>query len=44
MSTPRQAHALANPLNDTTEDITPYRVVDEQRDGNLLVTILAVDR
>jgi hypothetical protein len=40
----RLAYALANPLNDTTQDIGAYRQVDEQRDGNLLMSILAVDR
>jgi hypothetical protein len=42
--TDRTDFALAHPLNDTTDDIEPYRRVEEQRDGNLLVTILAVDR
>jgi hypothetical protein len=40
----RLTYALAHPLNDSTQDIAPYRQVDEQRDGNLLTTILAVDR
>lgn len=42
--TPRQEFALANPLNDTSGDITPYRSAESQPDGNILVTILAVDR
>lgn len=41
----RQAHALTNPLTDpSTQDIESYRWIDEQPDGNLLVTVLAVDR
>lgn len=43
----RCAYALAHPLNDPRprrQDIAPYRRIDEQRDGNLLVSVLAVDR
>lgn len=41
----RLAYALAHPLNSAQhDDITPYRAVDQQPDGNLLMTILAVDR
>ncbi len=40
----RQAYALTHPLNGAGMDIGPYRRVEEQRDGNLLVSILAVDR
>jgi hypothetical protein len=40
----RLAYALANPLNSPDDDIAPYQAVDEQRDGNLLLSILAVDR
>lgn len=42
--TARTAFALAHPLNDTGQDIAPYRLVEPQPCGNLLVTILAVDR
>lgn len=41
---PRQAFALANPVNRASGDIEPYRTVVEQRDGNLLLVVLAVDR
>jgi hypothetical protein len=44
MHTDRHAYALAHPLNTATEDISPYRRVDSQPDGNLLVSVLAVDR
>jgi hypothetical protein len=41
----RLAYALAHPLNSARDaDITPYQQFDRQRDGNLLRTILAVDR
>lgn len=40
----RRAYALAHPLNDTTADLDPYRCIEQQRDGNLLLSILAVDR
>lgn len=42
--TPRLDFALANPLNVPGQDISPYRVIAEQPDGNLLVSVLAVDR
>jgi hypothetical protein len=41
---PRLEYALAHPLNGVGDDITRYRTVEEQRDGTLLVVILAVDR
>lgn len=40
----RLAFALANPLASARGDISPYRQIDAQPDGNLLVSILAVDR
>lgn len=39
----RQEHALTHPLN-VPADLAPYRSVDACPDGNLLVTVLAVDR
>lgn len=44
MTTPRQSYAMANPLNGGAQDIEPYRLIEPQPDGNMLVTILAVDR
>lgn len=41
---PRLAYALAHPLDTGTQDIAPYRQTHEQRDGNLLTAVLAVDR
>ncbi len=41
---PRQAYALANPLNRTDGDIAPYRAVRAHATGMLIMTILAVDR
>ncbi len=41
----RPQHVLRHPLTDpASQDITAYRTTEEQRDGNLLVAILAVDR
>jgi hypothetical protein len=40
----RLEFALAHPLTSMDDGIAPYRRVDEQRDGNLLTSILAVDR
>lgn len=40
----RQAFALAKPFNSAAQDIALYRRLDEQRDGNLLLSVLAVDR
>lgn len=41
----RQAYALAHPLNDPdTDDTSLYRLVEPQPDGNLLMSVLAVDR
>ena len=43
--TPRQALALANPLNRAVDvDITPYRAVRKHATGLLVMTVLAVDR
>ncbi len=42
--TPRQALALRRPLDAPDTPVAPYRHVEPQSDGNLLVTILAVDR
>lgn len=42
----RQAYALANPINDPDPrhtDTAPYLRIEPQRDGNLLITILAID-
>lgn len=44
MTAERLAFALGNPLTSPADDIAPYRRVDRQPDGNLLVSILAVDR
>jgi hypothetical protein len=42
---PRQLHALRNPFTDpTVQDVGEYRHIEVQPDGNLLVTVLAVDR
>lgn len=40
----RLAYALAHPLSSGADDITAYQRLDGERDGNLLVSILAVDR
>lgn len=41
----RQAYALAHPLTDPdTDAIGPYQLVERQPDGNLLLSVLAVDR
>jgi hypothetical protein len=41
----RLAYALAHPLNTARGiDMARYQQADRQRDGNLLLTILAVDR
>jgi hypothetical protein len=45
--TPRQAFALANPLNSARiagSDITPYRAERQHATGLLIMTVLAVDR
>lgn len=42
--TDRQAFALANPINTTSQDPAPYRRIEPQPDGNLLVSMLAIDR
>lgn len=40
----RQRFALVNPLNNGAADTRPYRTVDRQADGLLMVVLLAVDR
>jgi hypothetical protein len=40
----RLAYALAHPYNGPPDDIDVYRQVDPQPDGNLLVTVLCIDR
>jgi hypothetical protein len=43
----RCGYALSHPITDpdpATVDMDPYRAIDVQPDGNLLMTILAVDR
>ena len=43
----RLEYALTHPITDpdpATVDMRPYQRVDAQPDGNLLMTILAVDR
>jgi len=41
----RQAYAIARPINNVQGVAEPaLTAVDELRDGNLLLTILAVDR
>lgn len=43
--TDRLAYALAHPANDPAGATDPaYRRLDTQPDGNLLLTVLAVDR
>lgn len=45
--TDRQAYALAHPITSARPgdtDIGPYRLRAAQPDGNLLVTVLAIDR
>ena len=42
--TPRQAFALAKPLNSARGDITPYRALRQHATGLLVMTVLAVDR
>ncbi len=45
MSAERLAYALAHPITDpNTESVDPYRAVEPQPDGNLLMSVLAVDR
>lgn len=45
MNTPeRQRYALQRPLGGPQDVLGARRQIDEQPDGNLLVTILAVDR
>ena len=44
MNSPRQAYALANPLNRADGDITPYRATRAHGSGLLMLTILAIDR
>jgi hypothetical protein len=43
----RLAYALAHPIDDSdpaVTDMTRYQRVDRLRDGNLLLSVLAVDR
>lgn len=41
----RPTYALAHPLNTASGiDMAPYQQIDRQRDGNLLLSTLAVDR
>jgi hypothetical protein len=41
----RQTYALTHPITDpATHDVGPYQQVEPQPDGNLLLSILAVDR
>lgn len=40
----RQQQALLHPLSSATESVEPYRTIEPQADGNLLVLVLAVDR
>jgi hypothetical protein len=41
----RQSYALTHPPTDPDTDSTePYRLVEPQPDGNLLMSVLAVDR
>jgi hypothetical protein len=40
----RLEFALTHPLDGWADSVEPYRTVDEQPDGNLLVVVLAVDR
>jgi hypothetical protein len=42
--TPRQAFALANPLNRAGGDVAPYRAARVHAAGLLIMTIMAVDR
>lgn len=44
VSADRRRFALAHPLNEPGQDLAPYRVESRQPDGNLLLTVLAVDR
>lgn len=44
MMNERQRHALLNPLNEATGDLTPYRSIRRHKLGFLIVLILAVDR
>lgn len=41
----RLRHALNNPYDDPrTQDVATFRALSAERDGNLLVSVLAVDR
>lgn len=41
----RQSYALTHPLTDPdNDDISPYQLVEPQPDGNLILSVLAVDR
>lgn len=41
---PRLAYALSHPFDDAHADLEPHRRLEPQPDGNLLLSILAVDR
>jgi hypothetical protein len=41
----RRSYALAHPYTDPrVDDVAAYRLTEEQPDGNLLMSVLAVDR
>ncbi len=41
----RQTYALTNPITDPdTHDVAPYQLVEPQPDGNLILSVLAIDR
>jgi len=42
--TPRQAFALASPLNRALGDVSRYRAERQHATGLLIMTVLAVDR
>lgn len=44
MVNPRQAYALAHPLNGPAEALEPYKLLRVHARGFLLLSILAVDR
>jgi hypothetical protein len=40
----RRAYALGHPISDPATDLEPYRRLEPQPDGNLLLSVLAIDR
>lgn len=40
----RRGYALEHPISDPSTDPEPYRYLEPQPDGNLLLSMLAVDR